>query len=175
MDSRAVCENATATGGGCAYVPLRSRKFGEDFEDQFTGATLRHSNGFTFTEAATPVVTHITPTTGMPGSRVEIFGSNLAAALDSDFDLTPPRDEQYYMSRFGFFEQFQEAEVWLGEDSPCPIVKHNDTYIYCIAHINTMEENLRLVVRELLMNLKEHHDDTLTFRGQKYFKILTSG
>ena len=35
MDSRAVCENATATGGGCAYVPLRSRKFGEDFEDLF--------------------------------------------------------------------------------------------------------------------------------------------
>ena len=146
MDSRAVCENATATGGGCAYVPLRSRKFGEDFEDQFTGATVTVSNGFTFTEAATPVVTHITPTTGMPGSRVEIFGSNLAAALDSDGEHTPPLDSNYYMSRFGFFEQFIDAEVWLGEDAPCPIVKHNDTYIYCVTYMNTMEENFPLTL-----------------------------
>ena len=38
--------------------------------------------------------------------------------------------------------------------------------------VQTMEENLRPVVKELILDLKDHHDDTLTFRGQKYIKIL---
>ena len=38
--------------------------------------------------------------------------------------------------------------------------------------VQTMEENLRPVVKELILELKDYHEDTLTFRGQKYIKIL---
>ena len=60
--------------------------------------------------------------------------------------------------------QLELLDVWIPKE---------DMYdASALTWVKTMEENLRLVVRELLMNLKEHHDDTLTFRGQKYFKIL---
>jgi hypothetical protein len=75
----------------------------------------------------------------MPGSRVEIFGSNLAAAL-------PLTDTNYYMSRFGFFEQPLNVDVWLGEDAPCAVVHQEDTYIRCVTTKNTMGEIFPLVV-----------------------------
>ena len=40
--------------------------------------------------------------------------------------------------------------------------------------VKTMEENLRPVVKELLLELEDMHEDVLTFRGQKYLKYLKS-
>ena len=132
-DSNEVCRAVP----GCAYVPMRSARFGEDFV--FTGASTTLAGGYTFAQAATPTVTRITPETGMPGSRVEIFGQNLAAPL-------PVSDTNFYMSRFGFFEQPIKATVHLGEDAPCAVVAHTDTYIRCVAYRNTMTETFPLSV-----------------------------
>ena len=40
--------------------------------------------------------------------------------------------------------------------------------------VKAMEENLRPVVKELLLELEDMHEDVLTFRGQKYLKYLKS-
>ena len=40
--------------------------------------------------------------------------------------------------------------------------------------VKAMEENLRPVAKELILELHDLHDDKITFRGQKYMKYLKS-
>ena len=133
LDSRGICTDVP----GCSYISLSSRKFGDEFS--FSGESVTEADAYTFAQSATPTITRITPDNGMPGSRVEIFGTNLAAAL-------PVTDTNYYMSRFGFFEQPLKVDVWLGEDAPCAVVHHEDTYIRCVTTTNTMSEIFPLIV-----------------------------
>jgi hypothetical protein len=116
---------------GCAYIPLGMAKFGDSLS--FTGLRLVLPQAYTFHESATPVVTRITPLTGMPGSKLELFGHNLGAPL-------PLTDTSWYMSRWGFFEQPNKVEVFVGEDAPCAVVAYTDTYIRCVLTRNTMSQ-----------------------------------
>lgn len=121
--------------------------FGDTF--QFTGEVLRGPDMFQFAESATPTAYLIAPPLGMPGTTVEIYGTNLA----------PPHavtDTEYYMSRFGFFEQPAEVEVWLGEDAPCALLYADDTYIQCVSTRNTMGETFDVSVWVHAAGLARH-------------------
>jgi hypothetical protein len=68
--------------------------FGDDFV--FDGATDSFA-GYAFADAATPVVTSMSPDSGMVGTEVIFRGSGFAG--------TDPTDENFYETQFGFFEQ----------------------------------------------------------------------
>ena len=116
QDSKFACQAVA----GCAYIPLRMAKFGESLV--FTGPHFVLPQAYTFHTSATPVITSVTPLTGMPGSKIEIFGRNFGAQI-------PLTDENWYMSRWGFFEQPNKVPT-----PTCTAVPAEITEIY---HIST--------------------------------------
>ena len=103
-------------GEGCdslSNCPLRDNdwklaniSFGEDFE--FAGHQFTLKNAYTFSKEDSPIVTKMYPKRGMPGTEVEFWGTGFKSR-----NLELSRRRNWYMSRYGFYEQQEEVVVTL--------------------------------------------------------------
>ena len=63
-------------------------------------------------------------------------------------------------------DHLMQLDVW--------IPKEDMFEASALTWVKAMEENLRPVAKELILELRDLHDDVITFRGQKYIKYLKS-
>ena len=95
--------------------------FGSKIE--FDGATQVAPSNFQFSEEHTPHVAYLNPSRAMPGTLIDIHGTNLQSKV-------PFTDTNWYMSEFGYYEQPTAVTVMIGL-YPCVFFSHNDTVIQC--------------------------------------------
>ena len=107
--------------------------YGHEFE--FEGVSHTLAGAYAFTAGSTPEVSRVSPAQGMPGADLEIFGRLL------DTPTPDTVDNNWYMSRQGFFQQPAAVEVFVGkmkDGAPCAVLQHNATYIRCVLWRNTL-------------------------------------
>ena len=86
---------------------------------------------FEFETARTPVVTDVSPPSGMAGQVITITGERLDAAFAVD-------DENWYMDEFGFYTQTQPVVVYVG-DNPTEVLTSSATEITAMVIYNQAE------------------------------------
>jgi len=105
---------------------------------EYDGATQEAPSAFHFTADYTPVVEHINPTRAMPGSLIDIHGTNFVSTI-------PFTDTNWYMSELGYYEQPSAVSVTVGS-YPCQIFSLNDTLVQCYAIFGSMLEPMDVKV-----------------------------
>ena len=112
--------------GGCPLVNEAGVFIFSHFGDRYdfaSGSTASLDNALTLTESKTPAVDYVSVNKGMAGQVIEIRGHG----FKPDFS---PTDDNYYKNRWGFFNQREEIEAFIG-DRPCRTHFANDTFINC--------------------------------------------
>jgi len=105
----------------------------------YDGATQLAPSIFHFSAEHTPEVTSIHPTRAMPGTLIDIHGTNLLSRL-------PFTDTNWYMSEFGYYQQPTEVTVDIGT-YPCVIRSFNDSMIQCFAILGQMLQPMDVRVK----------------------------
>ena len=97
----------------------------------FGGRDSSSSSSFVFLSELTPVVYHVTPTSGSPGQIMTIVGHGFEPRWKVS-------DTNWYIDEFGFYTQPEPVTVYVG-DNPTVITHKNDTHIEALVIYNTAE------------------------------------